>query len=211
MPPKIKTFKEFLAEADELSEQAVARYGDFPLDLVVTTTSEFIMDNKWQYCCNVETRADKFELYKIKSSGLIFIVGSWAKIEAERVFLRIAEIKLRKENQCGTEYHAVDLVRVSEEYRGSGVATALYEALVRHEKLKLISDTEQYFGARKLWAKLSKKPTLTVDILDTRTCVIVHKDIKIEHGPLDWNVDERVWSYENDDLIHLRMVLKTIK
>lgn len=73
-----------------------------------------------------------------------------------------------------------------------------------------MSDTEQYFGARKLWSKLSNKPKLTVDLLDTRTCNIVHKGIKIDHGPLDWNVDSRVWSYESDDLVHLRMILKDI-
>lgn len=128
----------------------------------------------------------------------------------ERLFFRIAEIKLRNENLCGS-YKSVDIVRVVEEYRGSGIATELYTSLATKEKINLLSDIEQYFGARKLWTKLSKKPTLVVDILNTESCEFVYSGIKIEHGKLDFEIDDRVWSYENNELEHLRMVLKEIK
>lgn len=62
-----------------------------------------------------------------------------------------------------------------------------------------------------MWTKLSKKPTLVVDILNTESCEFVYSGIKIEHGKLDFEIDDRVWSYENNELEHLRMVLKEIK
>ena len=159
-----------LEESEEVREQAIARYGDYPLDLVVSTTSEFVMNSKWELCGDVKVKSEILSLYKIKSTGLVYVVGKWTDITDDegstKVFLRVAEIKLRKESNCSVVYHAVDLVRVSEEYRGSGIASGLYSALVGMEKIRLLSDSEQYFGARKLWAKLSKKPDLIVDILD---------------------------------------------
>jgi hypothetical protein len=207
----MKSFKQFLkdSEGEELSEQAIARYGNFGVDLVVSSTSETVVNIQWKHCIDLTVKGKKFELRKLES-GRVYIIGYWETIDSEYVFTWIAEIKLRDEHICSKNYKAVDLVRVAEEYRGVGISTKLYELLVTHEKLNLISDVEQYFGARKLWSKLSRDPKLIVDVIDTKACVTAFHDVKIEHGPLDWNFDERIWSY-NDDKSHLRMILKHIE
>jgi hypothetical protein len=213
----MKSFKQFLKDADgeELTEQAIARYGNFGLDLTVGIyTAETVTNIQWKYCCDViltkkSPMVSKLELRKLES-GRVYIVGYWETIDAEYVFTRVAEIKLSDEHICGKNYKAVYLARVAEEYRGLGISTKLYELLVTREKLNLISDVEQYFGARKLWSKLSYDATLTVDIIDTKACLITFHDVKIKHGPHEskW-LDERIDSY-NDDKSHLRMILKHI-
>lgn len=50
-----------------------------------------------------------------------------------------------------------------------------YKALVKVEKLNFITDAEQFFGARKLWTKLSREHDVITDIIDTNKCEITTK------------------------------------
>lgn len=43
-----------------ITEQAIARYGNFPLDMTVKSTSETVMDTHWVYCCEVDVNYKSF-------------------------------------------------------------------------------------------------------------------------------------------------------
>ena len=85
----------------------------------------------------------------------------------------------------------------------------MYKFLVKKEGYIILGDEIQYFGARKLWAKLSKSLDVKVDIIDVDTNKYLEKDVILKHGSEDWEFDNRVWSY-NVDKKHIRLLLKDI-
>jgi hypothetical protein len=86
----------------------------------------------------------------------------------------------------------------------------MYTYLVKNEKMIILGDEIQYFGARRLWAKLSKKLDLTVDIVDVSKGIYLERDVLIHHGLEDWEFDSRVWDYTTSKK-HIRLILKEIK
>lgn len=104
----------------------------------------------------------------------------------------------------------VDGVKVNEDMYGLGLATAIYTFLVSQENIVILSDETMYFGARRLWSRLSKRIDLTVDIVDVSKGIYLEKDVIIHHVLEDWEYDERVWNYtpvKKD----IRLILKEIK
>jgi len=99
---------------------------------------------------------------------------------------------------------------VPEEFRGNNITTSMYNYFIKKQKYNILGDLKQFFGARKLWSKLSKQTDLTVDILNLDTEEYIEKNAVIKHGDLDHEFDTRVWSY-GVDKNHIRMILKDIK
>ncbi|MDD1793609.1 hypothetical protein LRP50_10760 [Enterovibrio sp. ZSDZ42] len=64
-------------------------------------------------------------------------------------------------------YQQVELVATDRRVRNSGIATALYELLVRFRSLKIVSDSEQYEGGKAIWQKLAERGKVSVYIYDT--------------------------------------------
>ena len=104
----------------------------------------------------------------------------------------------------------VDGVMVAKTRQARGIATAMYKFLVKEEGYIILGDEMQYFGARKLWARLSKNLDVVVDIIDIDTDKYLEKDVTLKHGSEDWDFDNRVWSYDIDKK-HIRLFLKDIK
>jgi hypothetical protein len=77
-------------------------------------------------------------------------------------------------------------------------------------KFLILGSDMQRFGARRLWSKLSKCEDLNVSILDFNTREIIGSNVRIYHGDLDEEFDERVWSYGVDKK-HIRLILKQTK
>ena len=103
----------------------------------------------------------------------------------------------------------VEGVRVPNSLQGRGIALIVYRFFVKKLKFNILGDETQYFGARKLWAKLSKMVDVTVDIIDIRDGSFLEKDVVLHHGTEDWDFDHRVWSY-NVDKKHIRLILKDV-
>lgn len=98
---------------------------------------------------------------------------------------------------------------VSDSYQGDGIAALTYSPIVKNQDVVIISDEVQFFGARKLWSRLSKKKDLIVDIIDIDSETYVEKDARIYQGMEDSDFDKRVWSYDFDKK-HIRLILKEI-
>ena len=121
-------------------------------------------------------------------------------------FKKIAKIYFNKID----EFYEVDTIYISSDMRGQEIASMLYSYFVKEHDYIILGSDMQRFGARKLWASLSRRSDLTVDIIDVKTDKVLEKDTIIRHGDLDEEFDERVWSYDIDKK-HIRLVLKDIK
>lgn len=153
-------------------------------------------------------------MYKLKDS---YIIGEFKITSTEdeifEVYLRI-DLREHKSIAIDLGIHKrlmnVDGVKVNDDMYGLGLATAMYEYLVKNENIVILSDEIQYFGARRLWSRLSKRLDLTVDIVDISKGIYLEKDVIIKHGLEDWEYDERVWDYSTKKK-DIRLILKEIK
>lgn len=208
---------EFRDYLNILNEMSTAGYGDWtPSKEMIGTMSSFIVRNKWKMLSTIKTKlGDVYTVYNLKDS---YIVGEFKTTSEENeeifeVYLRI-DLTEHKSTAISLKIHRrlmnVDGVKVNDDKQGEGLASAIYSFLVKHESLILLSDEIQYFGARKLWSRLSKRLDLIVDIVDISKGIYLEKDVKIYHGMEDYEFDTRVWDYtpiKKD----IRLILKEIK
>lgn len=108
------------------------------------------------------------------------------------------------------DYYEVDTIYVSDNMRGTGLATKLYTYFATIHKYSILGSDMQRFGARRLWSKLSKIEDLNVSIIDFNTTKIINSNVTVYHGIEDSDFDRRVWSSDNDKR-HIRLLLKCIK
>lgn len=104
----------------------------------------------------------------------------------------------------------VDGVKVKETAQGSGIALMTYKSIIKNQNIIIIGDEVQFFGARRLWSKLSREVDVRVDIIDLDSEKVLEKDVILKHGTDDWDFDKRVWSYDYDKK-YIRLILKEIK
>lgn len=122
------------------------------------------------------------------------------------VFNKVAKIYFNKVK----EYYEVDTIYVSKDMRGTGLATKLYTYFATKQNFIILGSDMQRFGARRLWAKLSKIEDLNVYIIDFGTDEIIDSNVTIYHGIEDSDFDKRVWSSDNEKR-HIRLLLKKLK
>lgn len=85
----------------------------------------------------------------------------------------------------------------------------MYKYFVKELKFTILGDAEQYFGARKLWASLSKELDVIVDIYDVKEDKIIHPNVVLHHGNYNNDFDARLWSYSKSKH-NVRSILKDI-
>lgn len=198
------TFRGFLTKKDEeLIEQSHTRKGDYPYNYESREITKTVIDLKWKL---VDTVTIKEITYQIRNLSLDYVIGSW---EGD-AFVTYGELSLRNEKINGKIYKAVDLVQIKENLHGSGLETVLYKSLVNKEGIELVSDSVQYFGARKLWERLSKETDVTVDILGVSTNMIT-PNVVIDKGSNNF-ADKRIWHFNKNNQIakNIRLILRSI-
>jgi hypothetical protein len=202
----MKQFSQYTkhTEFGKMLEQAIARYGDYPIDMEVIHTK----------LINGEIPFDVVGTLDVKSSYGWVVVSTtpnhyWVGYTENEDFVRVGEIKLRDEPICNKSFKSVNLVRINADFRMNGIASSLYRFISKDLNIHLISDVEQYFGARKLWSRLSI--TNRVDVINTKTCELLHSNYLIYHGQEDYEFDANIWSYDDNEIPHIRLILKDIK
>jgi hypothetical protein len=197
-----------------LSEMAIAAKGDWPkIKEMVTSITPFIIEKKWDYIDSLYLKNTIYRIYKQKN---VYVLGYFIERAESTEFIVELEIKLSLETEIMNEFNFkkqlmnVDGVRVSETSQGRGLATQMYKFLVKNENFIILGDEIQFFGARKLWSRLSKEIDVRVDIIDIDSIKVLEKDVILKHGTDDWDFDKRVWSYDLDKR-YIRLVLKEIK
>ncbi|HIQ27496.1 MAG TPA: hypothetical protein EYH42_03235 [Sulfurovum sp.] len=214
--------KEFIEQT--LQEQAIAMKGDWQEGIdKISTTSETVIKIKWRLLDNIKIpKLNKTYEFRQLNNSLEFILGYWdtetldTKLgkETKPVFETIFSIGLTRYKSLGNilKYKKlinVDGVAVLKEYTGKGISSIIYKYLVNDLNYTILGDEEQYFGARKLWARLSKELDVKVDIIDAKSKTLIHSNIVLHHGNYDEDFDNTLWSYK-DDKKYLRSVLTKI-
>jgi hypothetical protein len=205
-------FKDLMnSNDDDLTEQAIAMMGDWDAKADMGSKSLFMLNKEWTYIEDLFN----MKLYKHNSANA-WILGEMKSIEGEEKmrFAITFRIDFSNRKNIGHKFglkklYNVDEVGVTKSRRGDGLSTNMYRYFVKNQGYNIIGDEQQFFGARKLWSKLSKQTDITVDIIDLLNEKVLETDTVIHHGDLDEEFDKRVWSYGIDKK-HLRLILKDI-
>ena len=104
----------------------------------------------------------------------------------------------------------VNIVSVAEALQGSTLGRQMYRCLVKVRKFTLLGDLIQFFGARRLWARMSQMPDIIVDVIDYDERIIIERDRKIHHGLEDHDFDTALYSY-GCDKAHIRLIMTDVK
>ena len=203
-------FRDFLEH--DINEMAIAMKGDWSAKEEMGSISKFVLNKDWEI---KDTIGDN-ELWKHKKTNA-WVLGHFKEYENEEKerFGIIFRIDFTNQKNIGNKFNLKKLYNVDEvgvhiNNRGFGISTDMYRYFIKKHQYNIIGDQKQFFGARKLWSKLSKSLDLTVDIINISTNEILEENTIIYHGDLDHEFDDRVWSYGIDKK-DIRLVLKDIK
>ena len=213
--PKDYNLDKIIEEDEIIREMAIAGKGDWkPSKDMIASMSTFILDKKWTY---IDEQKHGHLIYRIYKQKNTYIAGYYIENEqGETKFEVDFEIKLSPDEETKSIFKIskhlmnVDKVLVQETSQGRGIATMMYKFLVKKEGYVILGDEVQFFGARRLWSKLSREVDVRVDIIDLDSEKVLEKDVILKHGTDDWDFDKRVWSYDYDKK-YIRLILKEIK
>lgn len=202
----------------KLGESPIAAQGDWKTNTPTSSISEFIFEQNWEIVGQLYMKAIADILYVAKfKDDKVWVIGKYTEVSSTNEKPRFeiyAQITLAIENSLGNKLgygklYQVKEVGVDEKYRGYNLAKSLYKILIRNYDFSIMGDYVQYFGARKLWASLSRDTDVAVDIIDVNTDTIIAKDVILHHGNYDEDFDKAVWSYRGDKS-HIILVLRDI-
>jgi hypothetical protein len=191
-------------EIFNLTEMSIAREGDYISQSSLGILSNFVKQNKYLKLDDFKVGDFVLELIQMENHYKII------QEQEDTNYKIIVECDLSDEHFPNVNnLKNVDLIQVINTQQGKGIAKQLYRYFVKKLKFNILGDLEQFFGARKLWASLSKDTDIIVDIIDLKNKTIVEKSVKLHHGSYDADFDDRIWSYGNDKA-HLRLILKDL-
>jgi hypothetical protein len=146
----------------------------------------------------LQVNDENYEIYKLNDSTdeSIYLIGNFR----DNLFDVVGYIMLSKQKDflIYSNVWKVDGVKVVPLQRGAEIAKSLYIYLTRTMNMSILGDSVQYFGARRLWASISKMKELKVDIIENN--YILEEDVILYHGLEDDDFDDRVWSLDTEKL-----------
>lgn len=154
--------------------------------------------------------------YSLRQNNIVPNVYGVFIPTSEHYHKMILELTTRDEKSLSSKFNMnINIMSIKEiivipEYRGNGLAKNLYKFFARKLKYTLMSDSEQFIGARLLWSRLSKDNDIIVDIVDINSGEYLEKGAVLHHGHLNDDFDKRVWS-KDDSKGHIRFFLIDIK
>lgn len=206
---------------DMIQEQAQAKKGNWKgSSNMLGEVTKFVIDKYYTKIDKITISNDEYILYKndqhknkdnyilgqFNTKNIETKLGIESKIVFD-IFFGITFTKLKNTKTYGIVYN-VDGVAVTN--YGKGLSSFMYKYFVKEMNLTIIGDSEQYFGARKLWSLLSKELDLIVDIYDIKNDKIIEEDVILYHGDYNNNFDTRLWSFSKSKH-NIRSILKDIK
>lgn len=197
---------------EDLTETAIAAFGNWQAgEHSIGYISKVVIRDFYEEVGEITIQNIGIKkIFKLKTNNF-YIIGDFVTKGTETKFEEIFQIQLSKTNipNITGDFYNVDGVKVPDTLKGRGVATAMYKYFIKTLKMNILGDEIQYFGARKLWTKLSNLIDVTVDIIDISTGSFLEKNVVLHHGDDDWDFDNRVWSYDVDKK-NIRLILKDI-
>lgn len=208
---------------DDISEHAVARRGDWTPDPnLIGALSQFIYQRNWTKIDQMTVANVTYDIARHRNVPH-FIVGLMQPVENVTddtklefgivLHLQMSEVASLHFRDKGkalgySNLHKVNSVAVKRELHGLGIAKQMYKWLVT-QGILVLGDREQYFGARRLWAALSRDTDVVVDIIDYDAETVIDRDVMLHHGRYDHDFDQRVWNY-GEEKQHIRLVLRNV-
>ena len=194
----------------ELQESPLAMPGDWDEgDVIIAQQSLLVHQKYWKKVGVLHGNKVVYDITQGLNAYLVgrqdlpkdkFIVIGRLDLDDEPVSISYGYPNLRSVSQ----------VVVHQDYRGFQVATQLYRFVVK-SGITLLSDMSQYFGARRLWARLSQQADMVVDVVDTARNAVVAREVQLHQGKLDADFDKEYWSYDiNAGKHNIRFVLRDI-
>jgi hypothetical protein len=217
----MQTFNEYLFE------MSIAMLGDWKDGYAnLTPISKLVTDKNWELITTIEISGDVYELRKLKEKE-VYILGKF--VEAEDLELTTNELvtkfnvvfqinlgrDYKVESQLSriggnyTRIANVNGVVVDTSMQGKGIALTIYKWLVNDQGFVIMGDSKQYFGARKLWSKLSKQHDIVVDLVDIKRGKLIESHVKLHQGDHETDFDARLWSLGKEKK-NIRPVLRKI-
>lgn len=216
------TFKELLSsENDDISDQAQAKKGNWKGGLeFIRNFSPFTINTDYNFQSTINVKdLGELLLYKHKTNNA-YVAGIFLDVlektktgdkevqQFKAVFsISFNPITLKHYKNC-VVVKGVSVVD-DETYQKSGISLTMYKYFVKKLKYTIVGDGEQYFGARKLWAKLSKQVDVEVDLYNIETDTLIEENVILHHGNYNNDFDKRLWSFSKEK-INIRSILKDI-
>lgn len=208
----MKSFK------DLVNEQAQAKKGNWAGGVNMTPSYGEFAISTFNKIDDLKIGGNDYELYLTDDDALFFILGKFKeeventklgknKIKKFHVIFGITFSKYKKSKIYGDLYN-VD--GVGTKSKKTGLSTFMYKYFVKNMGFTILGDSEQYFGARKLWTKLSKELDVTVDLYDLKNDAILEKNVILHHGNYNNDFDKRLWSFSKDKH-YIRSILVDLK
>ena len=181
-------------DKDAESDTPIARAGDWKGSHAIGTMTEFVYGRYWR------------EVSKISFGGETLVVARHTETVAYMAGILLDDgryerhciLELEPSSQIGKRLgyprlYAVRRVMTAKTERGLGIATLLYKWVCTHLG-PVMSDREQYFGARRLWASLSRDHEVSVQVVNLDNSEVVGASVRLHQGPMDGDIDHRYWS-----------------
>lgn len=168
------------------------------------------MRTQWDHYGTIKDKNNKeFSVYNRGIRHFIIVTNT----EYDKDYIIVIDAILKDEPIFKNKFKLNNAYKVDEiisipAYRGTGLGMNLYKLWVTNG-LNIFGDFEQYFGARKLWSKISKESDVTVDIIDIIKGEYLEKNATVHHGDFDHEFDDRIWSRGNEKY-NIRLLLKNI-
>lgn len=198
-----------------IQEMAIAGKGDWkPNENMVEYKSANVVKLKWKLV-DTFTPKNGIEL-ELRTLHNEYISGRFILNGGDEEFEIFLHMNMSEDKETASEFNIskklmnVDGVKVKETAQGSGIALMTYKSIIKNQNIIIIGDEVQFFGARRLWSKLSREVDVRVDIIDLDSEKVLEKDVILKHGTDDWDFDKRVWSYDYDKK-YIRLILKEIQ
>lgn len=208
-----------------ISEMPTAKVGNWQGgESHVGAISSFMYEKEWQTVDQMDISGEVYDVAKLKSNDAenarSFIIGRMQTTsrgmkpglskDEFSIIVRLDMTLVPEYSFLGYHnLHEIDGITVEKNNRGAGLASMMYKWLIDNG-IVLISDHEQYFGGRKLWASLARLVDIVVDVVDLDKQQILEKNVVIHHGKEDHEFDPKYYSYDETKRAHIRFVMKKI-
>lgn len=206
MKEKLKTtsilFNDYLKLT--MNEAPIAMVGDWENHTFkndIGFKKQFTVDANWTLKDTILINNKEINIYKSKENGKTYILGVPGTLENKKGIIEVSRGKLRsmKSVQNHTKHKnamQMEQIYTHKDYRGEGITSKFYAWLISVEGYQIVSDAEQYDGARKIYSNLSKN--FNVDIYDNINNKTMKTNYDLVHGEEYWEFDEDVYSVEGD-------------
>lgn len=195
-----------------IAEMSIAKMGDWEEGLFhLDPMSEIVAKTKWELFGQLIVLGVVFELRKSKSSDA-YMLGNFQtfKEQTKSGIEEIVRFRIIMTIGLGRDYRLssamarvsplypkivnINGIIVDKDFQGVGVARKIYKWLVNEQGFTVMGDSRQYFGARKLWARLSEELDVIVDLVDIKRGKVLETNVKLHHGNQETDFDTRLWS-----------------